>query len=345
MDFHLTDIEISSGENDPSLLFEHFMENSPVPAWISNQAGSVCYSNPAFRKLFNPSGAGAAGINQGFFPSENDLAFSGKLKLVVETGKTLVENRRWLLENGSVNYYRLARFVIRKGDVPLIGGWAFNITREKSWHDHALELKKNKRKEMLRLMIEARENERESIATQLRDTISQTLAYCSLTVQDAIQSSSLFKVADYIQQAITELNRISWTISHAVVTDFGLQEGIINYVDYFCSVNPVSVKTEFIQEGMETLSLPEKINIFRIVQNYLLSFNGNPHPAEAEISIEFFSPTLQIKGRYSDPSFLFNEKKEEFIDMKLRIDYYNGFLSKTITDGWQVITIELRLPG
>ena len=35
------------------MLFETFMENTPLTAWITDDKGMMLYLNPAFRKLYN----------------------------------------------------------------------------------------------------------------------------------------------------------------------------------------------------------------------------------------------------------------------------------------------------
>jgi PAS domain S-box-containing protein len=119
-----------SGHLQSKVLFETFMENTPLTAWITNEKGLILYLNPAFRKSYNlPFNNIPLHIEEIFPKDLADEYFENNL-LAIQSGKMIEVVERTLKPDGSMGIYKVFRFPMTIENETIVGGWAIEITEE-----------------------------------------------------------------------------------------------------------------------------------------------------------------------------------------------------------------------
>ena len=222
-----------------------------------------------------------------------------------------------------------------------------DVTPVKLLEAKILELQKTKKKDMLRSVIETREKEKESIAYELRDSISQTLAYCKLMLQNANskdpENTLLKEITEYIHQAIHELNTLSNNLSPSGIQHFGLKPGLEDYILNFQKQYNHQVLFICDEDTIEKLSNYDKISVFRIIQNFILLMSPLTAPRNIYISIRWETPRLYLQLSYNDSQFELPLLSQEFTDIQTRVEYYEGSIKQICNAEETILNIELPM--
>lgn len=113
------------------LLFETFMENSPILAWINDKNGIVHYLNPAYIDTFRLRKEAIGKPVNDVFPHtitsamrENDLFVMKAVQVLRTTEKTRTAD-------ATERIYEVVKFPIATAEGELlVGGWAIDVTEE-----------------------------------------------------------------------------------------------------------------------------------------------------------------------------------------------------------------------
>ena len=112
------------------MLFETFMENTPLTAWITDDKGMMLYLNPAFRKLYNLPLDNVARHMDEIFPKDLAEEYFENNSLAITSGHMVEVVERTLKPDGSMAVYKAYKFPMKIGNQTLVGGWALEITEE-----------------------------------------------------------------------------------------------------------------------------------------------------------------------------------------------------------------------
>ena len=112
------------------MLFETFMENTPLTAWITDDKGMMLYLNPAFRKLYNLPLDNVARHMDEIFPKDLAEEYFENNSLAMTSGHMVEVVERTLKPDGSMAVYKAYKFPMKIGNQTLVGGWALEITEE-----------------------------------------------------------------------------------------------------------------------------------------------------------------------------------------------------------------------
>jgi signal transduction histidine kinase len=199
----------------------------------------------------------------------------------------------------------------------------------------------------LRSIIETQEKEKEIIAYQIRDSISQTLAYCKMMLQNAnkkeADSTLLSDITNIIHQAINEMNGMSRNLSPTLITDFGFKQGLEDYIINFEKQYNLVVQFKCENEEMEELEYIDKISVFRIVQNLLLLLvTGNVHSG-VSVTIQYTSSDFSLCFAHDDLQFKIPAQSQEFINIQNRLEYYGGSLTEKTEGEKYILQIGLNM--
>jgi PAS domain S-box-containing protein len=111
-------------------LFESFMENTPLSAWITDNKGIIHYLNPAFRKLYNLPLDGLSRTMDEIFPKDLSDEYKENNLLALKSGQMIEVVERTLKPDGTMAIYRVFKFPMAIGGDTMIGGWSIEITEE-----------------------------------------------------------------------------------------------------------------------------------------------------------------------------------------------------------------------
>jgi PAS domain S-box-containing protein len=111
-------------------LFESFMENTPLSAWITDAKGIIHYLNPAFRKLYNLPLDDLSRTMDEIFPKDLSEEYKENNLLALKSGHMIEVVERTLKPDGTMAIYRAFKFPMNIDGETMIGGWSIEITEE-----------------------------------------------------------------------------------------------------------------------------------------------------------------------------------------------------------------------
>ena len=111
-------------------LFETFMENSPIMAWIADKNGTLHYLNPSYLQTFQLSKDAIGRDLKAVFPAAIADSLRENNAIVYNTGRPLQFTEKVVTPNGQERLYQVIKFPIASEDDTYIGGWAIDVTDE-----------------------------------------------------------------------------------------------------------------------------------------------------------------------------------------------------------------------
>lgn len=159
--------------------------------------------------------------------------------------------------------------------------------------EHAIELTK------LKSIIEGEENERKRIAEDLHDGIIGDLSAIKLQVAvldgngTIIKEKQLPKIIEMIDQACTQVRRISHDLMPASIEDFGLIESLNQYCKKLNFAHKTQI--EFQTFGVYTpLSKNHESTLYRIIQELLNNIIKHAEAKQALVQMNFHEDEISI---------------------------------------------------
>ncbi|HEX6891534.1 MAG TPA: sensor histidine kinase, partial [Chryseolinea sp.] len=119
-------------------------------------------------------------------------------------------------------------------------------------------------------LLEGQERERKRIINELHDGVGQMLTIIRMQVdQLEIDSKSKQEIKTQINDAITEVKRISYHVMPQAIVDFGLEAALKGLCDTVSRYSGIVIDFRYIREFEEKLDFDISISLFRIVQEGL----------------------------------------------------------------------------
>lgn len=148
-------------------------------------------------------------------------------------------------------------------------------------------------KELAREIVDAQENERKRVSTELHDGISQMLVSARYSLDLANENAKRSpKVREPIQKsmktistAISEIRRISMALRPSVLDDMGLASAIKSLSDDFEAQTNIKMKTRVENIGTR-LDEREKTTLYRVAQEALANIAKHSGAKNAAIKLE-----------------------------------------------------------
>ncbi|MFY0593797.1 tetratricopeptide repeat-containing sensor histidine kinase [Roseivirga sp.] len=167
-----------------------------------------------------------------------------------------------------------------------------------------------KQLENLQAMVIGEENERKRVAKDLHDGIGVLLTGIKLRLssfQDKVSAQSDFKDSlDQIDNACTEVRRISHNMVPASLTKLGLQEAILDLLDNVSASTDILIEETFdYEEG--ALAEEKEVLLYRIVQELVNNSLKYANPDKLELSISKSNNDYLLK--YADNGKGFDKSK------------------------------------
>ena len=222
-----------------------------------------------------------------------------------------------------------------------------DVTPIKLLENMLRENEKTKKREVLRSIIETREKERESIASELRENINQTLVFCKMMLQNRNNAEPgnqfLIQIANYIHLAIHQLNSMSNELSPTLIGHFGLRSELENYFSNFQKQYNRVVLFSATDHELEKMPAFDKISVFRIIQNYFALLVSDPRCIKISVNVRYEHPLLSIHFSHNNLSFALNRQSNEYNDIEIRTEYYDGTILETISGGESRMDVVLKI--
>ncbi|MBI3759936.1 MAG: hypothetical protein HY269_09320 [Deltaproteobacteria bacterium] len=170
---------------------------------------------------------------------------------------------------------------------------------------------KTAQEEFSRRLIESQEHERQRIAAELHDSLSQSLviiknrAVLSLsTPEDAKRAfEQLEEIADSATQAIGEVKEISYALRPFQLDRLGLQKALTSMVKKVAEANGLTITAE-IEPLDGLLSQEGEINLYRIVQESLNNIIRHAQATAARVTIKRRFQSLEVQIQDNGQGFV-----------------------------------------
>ena len=294
--------------------------------FILNSSGVIADANDAAERQLGYKPGTLIGISINKI-SENTLFFSGTSKKKLLVGKKLfaVEATLHSREGESIPVrYNMSYFKFSPQKKLLALLTATDITIQKKTENL-----------ILRAIIDAQEKERQRLAKDLHDSLTQQLhaikLYISTTgalIKNQRQKSILEKSNEALSDVIADMRNICFNLMPHSLKEFGL----INAVKEFCKESLYNKKVRFTLEAIK--DLPElnaelKIDIYRVIQEFIT--NSIKHGDASKIAIAFNYDKQVLYIKLSDNGKGFDQAKPRkgmgLQNAQARIKSHNGKLN------------------
>jgi PAS domain S-box-containing protein len=126
-------------------LFEEFMENSPLLAWVVDEDGIIHYMNERYLKSFRFTKEDIGKSASELFPEEITEMYLANNKTVLETGN-IVETIEKGNNPNQPTTFKTIKFPINYKDRNMVAGWAVDITDQITAQENLLQLNQHKNK-------------------------------------------------------------------------------------------------------------------------------------------------------------------------------------------------------
>ncbi|MEO0328288.1 MAG: cache domain-containing protein [Pseudomonadota bacterium] len=206
-------------------------------------------------------------------------------------------------------------------------------------------------------IVDAQENERKRVSTELHDGISQLLVSARYGLDIAYENAKdnrvvadpVSKSMEAISTAISEIRRISMALRPSILDDMGLAAAMTSLAKDFEAQTGILVKVSAENVG-DALNDREKTTLYRVTQEALANIAKHSGATRAEIDL-----TRNSKGVFvevsDDGSGITGTSKEKIIggmglrNMKERLESHNGRFDIIPSSRQSGVTLRMHLPG
>jgi len=157
------------------------------------------------------------------------------------------------------------------------------------------------RRLLLEHVLQAQEEERRRIASELHDEAGQLMTSLLVglrTVSDARhlkdaknQAKVLRKIAS---KAIGEVGRLARGLHSSVLDELGLKEAVQKFTDDYSSMHRLRVDLDFDQTPFSRLDKPAQIGLYRIIQEALTNVARHAHAETVSVAFDWHEPLLRL---------------------------------------------------
>lgn len=328
-------------------LFQQFMDHSPMPAWITDPDGIMEYINSAYLTFTHcPEDIIGKSVFDVFprvpaeeFVRNNRIALQARVP--VESIETFVDT------TNTTRSFKVTKFPLLYKETAMIAGWAMDITAQVIAHENMLRFEQEKRKEVLRTVIETQEIEKERFSKKLHDQTAQTLTSCKLILEGLIEeghTEPLLKLANlHLGTAIEDLKLTCNLLTPMTLLDLGLKEALKEIAMEIRERFKTGLRLSFIGGSFEDIATRDKLNIFRIINDVLEIICQYMHATAIELELRRTGVGVLLVVCYTglgvaDPTTL-----KELQSVNYRVEFCNGNIHWSDADGGrQQVLIEIR---
>ncbi|MET3888029.1 PAS domain S-box-containing protein [Chitinophagaceae bacterium OAS944] len=208
---------------------------------------------------------------------------------------------------------------------------ANDITEKIQLQNELVEERIKRQLEIGQAVIDAQENERETLGRELHDNISQVLTTARLYLNCAkdspsMQDAMIKKSADTISSAIEEIRRLSKSMIETFHKEVGLELSLNDLIENVLLTQQFSIDLQYNVPNEQQLDDKLKMTIFRIVQEQLN--NTIKHAAASQVFISILQKDRLLQITIADDGKGFNTNKKRtgigITNIISRTELFNG---------------------
>lgn len=312
-------------------LFEMFMEHAPLRAWITDRQGTMHYMNSLYKQAFDILPHEKTKSLFELFPPAWVQSYLKEIQKVLEGNQPSVVTDKGRRSKEVDGLFKFIRFPLEVRGELMVAGWAIDITEQVELQKRLLTIEKNKKRQIVRSIIDTQEKERRLLSVELHDNVNQILSSCKLMLEAAAENKEAAewltdKCYQGINRAISEIRNISHELNPSAVEDIGLADAITDMMEKINRSGKLCIK--FVCKGCEEASLEttDKIAVYRIVQEGVN--NILKHARATQVVIHLIFKESRVFLKIDDNGRGFNlERARKGVGLKSiqhRIEYYQG---------------------
>jgi len=207
-----------------------------------------------------------------------------------------------------------------------------DITLEKQLQQQIYDQQFERKREILKAVIEAQEKERQEISNELHENVNQVLSSCKLLLNIAIENpansiSLLKEIEENIENTINEIRDISQYLNSSTLELIGLPLAISGFAEKINHNRQFAI-TVNTREWDETIMInPDlQLTLFRIIQEQLM--NIRRHSGASVVVIGLRSSQSMVEASVEDDGKGFDigqvRKGLGLTNIFNRVEYYGG---------------------
>ncbi len=196
--------------------------------------------------------------------------------------------------------------------------------------------KKEIQQKMLNAVIATEEQERKRIAADLHDGLGPVLSSVNLYFQAYLDASEKQKpeietrLKDIVDNAISEVSRISHNISPRILENFGLIPALNSFIKGILLTKKIKIVTDF--EKIDRFDLKSEITIYRVLTELINNSIKHSHADTININIFLSEKLLNVVYKDNGKGFDISKVKNDNTGMGLnniqnRINSLNGSIT------------------
>ena len=116
-------------------LFEQFMQNSPLVAWLTDARGTMHYMNPVYMKTYGFSEKDFGRSIYELFPAQVAVDYHINNQQVLKSAGAVEAVEKGVKANGQTQVLKIYKFPLLVNNERMIGGWAVDITDQVELQD------------------------------------------------------------------------------------------------------------------------------------------------------------------------------------------------------------------
>ena len=165
-----------------------------------------------------------------------------------------------------------------------------------------------------RAILQATEQEREHIARELHDGLTQNLSVASINLKNIVydfpqinQAAKYLKARQYLEMAIEQSRTVAHQLIPKAISDFGLIPAIEQLLEGLQGT--YSAQLHFHYNMQAELSPALTLNLYRIVQEALHNIHKHARATEAHIDLKIESSFLNLSIQDNGVGFVHNGRE------------------------------------
>ncbi|HVF81496.1 MAG TPA: PAS domain S-box protein [Flavisolibacter sp.] len=112
------------------LLFEEFMQNSPLVSWLTDASGVMHYMNPVYQKTYGFTEKDFGKSIYDLFDAQIATDYHINNQCVLKAGEAIEVIEKGITANGDVQVLKIYKFPLLVNNERMVGGWAADVTGE-----------------------------------------------------------------------------------------------------------------------------------------------------------------------------------------------------------------------
>ena len=206
-----------------------------------------------------------------------------------------------------------------------------DITEKIQLQNQLVEEKIRRQQEVAKAVIDAQENERETLGRELHDNITQVLTTARLYLNvakdtPAMQENMIKRSSETISSAIEEIRRLSKSMIETFHKEVGLELSLNDLIENVRMVQQFSISLHFSVPDEQQLDDKLKMTVFRIIQEQLNNTIKYAEASEVTISVIQKTHLLQITIADDGKGFDTSQKRKGIgiTNIISRTELFNG---------------------